>query len=145
MPDAALAASLRRIPIGEIAFVVLVDGDERRVLDFTDTANLAGATSPSDHVKSSHTGLIMGVVGVGMLTFGAVLRVAGDATTASFGVNPDENDNTFSDAFMIAGGLLIVAGLVVSTKSSERNKSPAWSAIYGRDGFVGARVTLYER
>jgi hypothetical protein len=45
----------------------------------------------------------------------------------------------------IAGGLLILGGIIVSGGGSEKANEPAWSSVYCRDGFVGARFTLARR
>lgn len=117
---------LRRILVADIEYVLLVDGEQERLVDFTSagakSAPTSGTASEAISERSSTTtGVGLMAFGGAALAVGALVKFGGPKATVTETDLDYEQDsyNAANYVMMVAGGALFVAGFALLIGSLE--------------------------
>jgi len=139
----------KTILAADIDFVLLVDGEQRRLIEFTPLSRTPLTPSPAaqpEKLESDKKAAGIGalVFGSGLAIVGAVVKFGGaKVTVTESGI--DYQDKTYNGgnyAMMIGGAILVIAGIVMIADAPEKadDTSNAFLELREKETRVGIAV-----
>lgn len=127
--------ALRRLPVADISYVVLEDGEAQRVLEFSPPPERAPAEPPAPEHTSGPMAMSARKPGGHSPNAGWVLMTAAGVGMVLLGVATARDDDNFGLGGVIAAPIVIVGGafVVVGLVGATNSRSAASHADLARD------------